>query len=136
MQLRILALQGRQQIRVVAKRQLSVQTADDVQFRSTFGDCLTGNPEGLVDVVRVGVWLPWRAVKAAKLAIRITDIRMIEMSVDVEVSSQSMFLTPYLVCQLSQSQEVIRRVQREAISEREPFPSLNLASYFYQFGIV
>ena len=101
-----------------------------MQFRSTFCDCFTGNPEGLVDVVRVGVRLPWRAVKAAKLTIRVTDIRVIEMSVDVEVSSQSMFLAPYFVCQLAQSQEVIRRVQSETISEREPFPSLNLTPLF------
>ena len=73
-----------------------------MKFGRAFIDCLSGDTQRIFDVVRVSVWLTRRAKEAAELAVNITNIRGIEMAIDVEVSRAAVSLPPHRVGQFAQ----------------------------------
>jgi hypothetical protein len=86
-----------------------------VQFRRAFIDGLTGDAQLIVDVVRVSVRLPRRAKEAAELAVDITDVRRIEVTIDVEVGRAAMLSAAHSVRQLAERVQVISIEEGEAI---------------------
>src|SRR5687768_105116 len=103
MQLRELLLERRKQIRVIAEGQLSVQTAHNVQFRSALAHGFTGNPERLVDIMRVGVSLAGSAIEAAELTISVANVGRIEMAIDVEIGTSAVLSPAHSVGEFTQS---------------------------------
>src|SRR5687767_15884424 len=89
MQLRVLALERRQQIGEITEREFCVQSSRDVQFSGAFGNGLRRDFQTVVDVVRVRVGLARRAKEPAELAIRVTDVSRIQVAIDVEISGAS-----------------------------------------------
>src|SRR5436853_7108714 len=92
MKLRIRFLQRRKQIGEVTERQFRVQPAGNVKFSRAFIDGLSGDAQRVFDVVRVSVRLTRRAEETAELAVYITDIRRIEMTIDVEVGRAALLV--------------------------------------------
>src|SRR5437588_12834243 len=107
MKLRILLLQRCQQIREVAERQLRIESAGDVQLSRAFTYRLSGDLQRIVDVVRVSVRLARRAIEAAELAVDVTNIRRIEMPIDVEVSGAPVLLTAHRVGEFAQRIQIV-----------------------------
>jgi hypothetical protein len=65
----------------------------------------------------VGIRLPRRAEEAAKFAIGVTDIRRIEMSIDVEVRGAPVPLPSHYVCQLSESRQIVSSIKSHTVFE-------------------
>src|SRR6185369_14668634 len=103
MQLWVLFLQRRKQIGKVTERKFCVESASDVQLGCAFGNCPLCDFQTVVDIVCVSVGLPRCAVETAKLAISVTDVCRIEMSIDVEVGRAAMSLASHDVGQLPES---------------------------------
>ena len=119
MKLWILLLQSRKQIGEIAERQFGVQAAGDVQFSRAFRDGLTRDAQGIVDVVRIGIRLTRRAKETTELAIGITDIRRIEMPIDVEVRRPAMLLSSRGVGKFAQRVEIVSAEESYAVSKGE-----------------
>ncbi len=83
-------LQRGKQIGEVTKRQLGVQSTCDVEFSCAFLHRFTGDAQAIVDVVGVGVRLARRAIKAAKLAVGVTNVRWVEVTIYVEIRGATM----------------------------------------------
>src|SRR6267143_4053220 len=84
MKLRVVGLQRREQISEVTEWQFCVQSTGDVKFGGALLHGLAGNTQAVIDVMRIGVRLPRRAIKSAEFAIGVTNIGRIEMPVHVE----------------------------------------------------
>src|SRR5215831_7179203 len=101
MKLRVFFLERRKQVGEVAERELCIQAAGDVQFSRAFLNCLTRNPQGLVNVMGIGVRLARRSKKAAELAIYIADVGGVEMTIYVEVGRASMLSSTHSISQFA-----------------------------------
>jgi len=80
-----------------------------MQFSGAFGHCLAGNTQAVVDVVRVSVRLARSSIEAAKLAVDVTDVSWIEMTVDVEVSDFPVSLPSDCVGEFAEPGQIVRR---------------------------
>ena len=102
MKLRIVLLQRGKQIGEITERQFGVQPARNVKFSRAFLNSFAGNAQAVVDVMRVGVGLSRRAIKAAKLAVGVTNIRRIEVPIDVEISGAAVLAAANAVGEFAQ----------------------------------
>ena len=136
MKLRVLLFQRVKQISEVAERQFRIQTAGNVQLSRAFGDSLSGNAQRVVNVVRVSIRLARRAKEAAELAVHITNVCRIEMTIDVEVCRPSMHSPTHGVRQLAKRVEIVRIEERNAVIERKLLSGLYLGANVIQFSIV
>src|SRR5438034_2248909 len=107
MQFRIPALQRTQEIRKVFEWQLGVETPSDVQLRCALGDRLAGNTQAVLDAVSIGIRLPRRTVKPAELAVGITNIRGIEMPINIEICHATMFSASNAIGECAQPGQVV-----------------------------
>ncbi len=82
--------------------------------------------------MRVGVGLARRAKETAELAIDITDVRRIEVTIDIEVSRAPMFLSPHVVGKLTQCVEIVCGEKGDAVCEREAFAGFDLRRNFVE----
>src|SRR6267378_1834146 len=92
-----------------------------MQLSRAFRRRLSRYAERVVDVVRIGVGLARRAKETAKLAINITDVRRIEMTIDVEVSRAPVFRSPDGVGKFAQCVEIVCGEQSNAVFEGKAF---------------
>src|SRR6185503_20697610 len=113
MQLRVLFLQRRKQVGKVTEGKFRVESAGDVQLSCAFSNSPFRYFQTVVDVVCVSVGLSRRAIETAKFAIGVTDIRRIEMSIDVEIGRAAMSSSSHDVGQLSESGKIVGGVERE-----------------------
>ena len=88
---------------------------------------LTGEAQRIIQVVRVGIGLPWRPKEAAEFTIDVTDVRRIEMPIDIEISRASVLLPTNRIGEFAERVKVIRIKERNAILEREPFAVLDFS---------
>ena len=136
MELWILLLQSRKQISEITEREFGVQAAGDVQFSGTFRHGLSGDAQRIVDVVSVGVGLARRAKETTELAIDITDIRRIEMSIDVEVRRPAMLLSPHGVGKFAERVEIVGAEEGHAVFEREALAAIYFPAKLVKLGVV
>jgi len=86
--------------------------------------------------VRVGVGLARRAKETTELAIYITDIRRIEMTIDVVVRRPAMLLSSHSVCKFAQRVEVVRAEESYAVFEREALAATYFPANHVKLGVV
>ena len=92
-----------------------------MQLGRAFIHGLSGDAQGILDVVRVSIGLARRAKEPAELTIDIADIRRIEMTIDVKVSGPPMFPAPHVVGKFTQRVEIVGGKKGDAIFEGEAF---------------
>ena len=86
-----------------------------MQFGRAFADGPSGDAQTVVDIVRVSVRLSRRAEETAELAIDITDVRRIEVAIDVEVARAAMLLPAHRVRQFAERVQVVGVEKRDAV---------------------
>src|ERR1700687_5356460 len=86
MKLWVMLLESGKQIGEITERQLGVQSTGDVQFSCAFLYSFTGDAQAVIDVMRVSIRLTRRAIKPAELAVYVTNVCRIEMTIYVEIS--------------------------------------------------
>ena len=84
-----------------------------MKFGCAFAYRLTGEAQRIVYVVRIGIRLARRAKEAAEFAVNVTDVRGIEMPINVEISRTSVLLAANSV------REFAKRIQISCIEERK-----------------
>ena len=129
-------LQSRKQIGKVTERKLCIQTAGDVQFGCAFGDCLGCDFQTVVDVVRVSIRLARRAKEPAKLSIGVTDVRRVQVAIDVEVRGAPVTSTTHEVGEFTERRQIVGRIKRDAVFERESFTGVNARCNLVEFFVV
>src|SRR5260370_40434327 len=110
MKLGILAFKRRKEICEITKRQFGVQATCYMQFSSPLAHSLAGNIQAFVNIVGISICLSGSAIEPAKLAVNITNISGIEMTINVEVSPATVALSPYSVGELPQSLHFVCRI--------------------------
>jgi hypothetical protein len=104
-----------------------------VQLGGAFSNCLGRDFQTVVDIVCVSVGLPRGAVEAAKLAVGVTDICRIEVSIDIEVGRATVSSSADYVGQLTETRQIVRGVEHQTIFKRETFAArdefLNLVQF-------
>src|ERR1700690_13413 len=108
MHLRKALAQTANQVEVVVKRQVRVQTADDVKFRGPFRNSFRRASEDLTEREGVRAGGIGRASKGAKLAMRHAHVCRIDVAVDVEVDDLTMALLAHMVRQPAKGQQIVR----------------------------
>src|SRR5438270_11029555 len=101
MELWIFVLQGRKQVRKVTQREFRIQAARDVQFGGAFANGLAGNAQTVLDVMSICAGLPWCPVETAELAIDITNVCWIEVTIYVEVRNRAVLFSAHMVRELA-----------------------------------
>src|SRR5712671_5306452 len=101
-----------------------------MQFSRAFRHSLPRDAQRIVDVMSVGVGLARRAKETAELTVDIADVRRIEMTIDVEVRSPSMFPAPHCIGKFTQGVEIICGKESYAVFERKTFAAIDLRPYF------
>jgi hypothetical protein len=107
-----------------------------VQFRRAFGHGLSRDPQRVVDVMSIGVGLTRRAKETAELAIDITDVCRIEVTIDVEISRPAMFSAPYGIGKFTQRVEIVCGKEGYAIFERKTFAVINFRANVIKSDVV
>src|SRR5215471_3955226 len=107
-----------------------------MQFRRAFLNRLSGDAQGIFNIMGIGVGLPRRAEEAAELAIDVADVRRVEMTVDVKVCRASMLPSAHRVSEFAQGVEIIGVKECDAVLEREAFAGPDLGADVVQFGVV
>src|SRR2546422_458103 len=136
MKLRIFAPQRRQQVREITEREFCVKSAGNVQLSCAFVYSLTRDAQRILNAVRVGIGLTRGAVKAAKLAVHIADVRGIEMTIDVEIGGAPVTAPAHRISQLAQGIQIIGTVKRYAIFESQPLAGLDSGLNIVQLLVV
>ena len=100
-------LEAPEQVNVVVKRQIGMQTSDDVELGHRFRPAFARLPEGLVERHGVG---PGRVRLAAESAERATGhahVGGVEVAVNVEVGGVAVELLANVVGQVPDGQQVV-----------------------------
>jgi len=95
-----------------------------VKFGCAFAYRLTGEAQRIVYVVRVGTGLARCPKEAAELAVNVTDIRRIEMPINVEISRTSVSLPANSVREFTKRVQISCIEERNALLESESFAVL------------
>src|SRR6478672_2368495 len=115
MKLRVMLLKSGKQIGEITERQLGIQPARNMELCRAFFYSFTGNPQAVVNVMRVGVGLSRCAIKAAKLAVGVANIRRIEVAVNIEISGAAMLAAANAVGEFAQGRQVVGCEQSDAV---------------------
>ena len=78
-----------------------------MKFGGAFAYRLTGYAQRIIYVVRVGIRLARRAKEAAEFAIDVTDIRRIEMTIDIEISRASVLSSTNCISEFAQPIQIV-----------------------------
>jgi len=119
MHLRKALLQSGAEIEELLKRQVGMQSADDVKLRDGLGVAGSRGLEGLVERHGVGTGRILLAAESAQAACGDADIGRIDMAVDVEVSFVAMHALADEVRHPSDGQNVAGAIQRESVVSSE-----------------
>jgi hypothetical protein len=114
-------------LEVVVELQPRVQPADDVDLGRAGLVCLARRGDDLLDGHLVGARFAALAVEAAKLAAQRADVRVVDVTVAVEVRAIAVQPLADEVGEPPDAVEVAAAVQRHAVRVREPFASGDLA---------
>src|SRR5688500_12335474 len=133
MKLGVVALERGQQIGEITERQLCVKATGDVKFSGALFYGLAGNPQTIVNIMRVSVWLPRRAIKPTKFAICVTNIGWVEVAVHIEIGSSPVLTSPNAIRQLAERRQIVCRKQGKTIIKRKAFAAFNLSCDRSQF---
>src|SRR5687768_2143744 len=118
MKLRVVALDSGQQIREIAEGQLCVKSTGDVKFSSALFYGLAGNPQTIVNIMRVSVGLSRRAIKPTEFAVGITNIGWVEVAVHIEIGSSPVLPAPNAIRQLAERRQIVCRKEGKTIVKR------------------
>ena len=86
--------------------------------------------------MRVGIGLSRRTKESAELAVDITNVRWIEMTIDVEICRSSMHSPAHGVGQLAEGIEIVRVEESNAVVERKWLSRFYLGANLIQYRIV
>src|SRR6266849_3171089 len=125
MKLWVMLLERGKQIGEITERQLGVQSTGNVQFSCAFLHSFAGDPQAIVDVMRVGIGLTRRAIEPAKLAIDVTNVCRIEVAIYIEVSSATVLAATNAVSEFTKPRQVVSGKQSDAVCERETLACCN-----------
>ena len=121
------ALEAAQQVRVVAERQLRIQTVDDVQLGERLIGALAKLVPRLFERHRVGLGhAGLQPRERAEQATRLADVGRLEAQVVVEVGARAVTLLALAIGQPADGEQVRRLEQTHAIVERQPLAALQL----------
>jgi len=98
-----------------------------VKLSCAFAYRLTGDAQRIIDVVRVGIRLTRRPKEATEFAIDVTDIRRIEVTIDIEISCAPVLLPANSVREFAQRVQIIRIEERNTLLESESLSAPYLA---------
>ena len=99
-----------------------------MKFGCAFAYRLTGDAQRIIYVVRVGIRLARRAKEAAKFTVDVTDIRGIEMTIDIEISRASVPLPANSIGEFTERVKVSCIEERNALLESESLSAPYLAA--------
>ena len=100
-------LQAAHQIEVVIKRQVRMQSADDVEFRDRFRPVLSRDAERLFQRHRVSPRRVRLAAEGAELATRHADVGGIDVPVDVEVRAHPVHFHAHVMGQVAEGEQIM-----------------------------
>lgn len=118
------AFQPAQQVKVVVELERRMQSADDVDFRDTSFIVGPDFGNGLLDGVGVGPFLSGLAVKRAKRAVPVADVRWVEVMVDIVVSHVAMSRAADGVGQVAEQRDRPGFKQGHPVVEGKPLTGL------------
>ena len=98
-----------------------------MKLSCAFAYRLTGDAQRIIQVVRVRTRLARCPKESAELAVNVTDVRRIEVTIDIEISRASVLLPTNRIGEFAERVKVIRIKERNAILEREPFAVLDFS---------
>jgi hypothetical protein len=78
---------------------------------------LPGNSQTIVDVVSIGIGFSWRPEESAELAIRVTNVCWIQVTVHVEVGYSTVPASPIHVGKLAERWKIVGGEKIYTISE-------------------
>ena len=136
MKLRVLLLETGKQVCEITEWQLCIQAARNVKLSCAFFNGLTGYAQAIVDVMRVGVRLSWSAIEAAKFAVGVTDIRWIQMPIDVEVSRTAVSPPSHDVRQFAECGKIVSGIKSDAIGKGETLSGRDALGYLVKVFVV
>src|SRR6185437_7655588 len=123
MHMREALLQAANQVEIIIKREIGMQSADDVEFGGAFGDALRGALKDFLEGKCVSARGIGRAAKRAEFAMRDADVCGIDVAVDVEKADVAMTLLADMIGEPAQGQEIVRFEEREAVFGGEALAS-------------
>jgi hypothetical protein len=95
-----------EEIRVVGEGKFGVESTDDVKFRSAFSDRRASDIDTFFDRMSVRVLLSSSSIESAELAVGDADIRMVEVTIDVEVGGLTVLCPSDMVCKFAEGVQV------------------------------
>ena len=113
-------------VEVVAERQLVVQAADDVQLGGPAGAGLPGALDDLVAVHHVGPVFAQVGPERAEVAGVDADVGRVDVRIHVVVREVAVVSLAHQVGHRAQGEQVVRRLERQAILEAQPLAGLDL----------
>ena len=113
-------------VHVIVERQLVVQAADDVQLGRAPRRGLPRPLDDLVAVHHVGPGLAQVGPERAEVAGVDADVRRVDVRVDVVVAEIAVVPLAHQVGHRAEGEQVVRRLQRQAVLEAQPLAGLDL----------
>src|SRR5215472_13550566 len=98
------------QVNVILKRKVWMEPTDDVELGDSFGPALSCQPEGFFQGHGVSARSVGFAAEGAELATGYTDVRGVDVAVDVEVGSLAVQAKTDLVGEITDGEQVVRPV--------------------------
>jgi hypothetical protein len=129
MKLRIMLFKRGEQISELTEREFCVESSGNMKFGSALFNCLAGDTQAVIDVMRVSIRLARRAIEAAKLAINVADVGGIEVAVNIEEGCAPVFSAPNAVSQLTKRRQVVCCKKCQSVFKRKSFAGFNLLCY-------
>ena len=122
----ILVLDPADEVDVIVERQLVVQAADDVQLGRPPVVGRLGPLEDLGAVHDVGALVVEVGPEGAEVALVDADVGRVDVRVDVVVAEVAVVPLADQVGHRADREQVVRRLQRQAVLEAQPLPRLDL----------
>ena len=125
MHARAALLQPANHLQEILKRQIRVQTADDVEFQCAFAGSLFGAgvnffQRKIVCARRVGV-----AAKRAQFAVSDANICRIDVPVDIEIGDVAVSFLANVIREPANGEQVRRTIQADAVVKRKTLAGEN-----------
>src|ERR1700682_6802582 len=120
MDLRETCLQSGNKIEIILERQIRMQPADNVELRDRLGVSGSRRLKRFFERHGVSAGSVFLASESAQAARRNTNIRGINMAVDVEISHIAVHARTYRVGQPAQSENVRRKIERDPFLQAQP----------------
>src|SRR5580704_10019149 len=121
MHLREALLQAGNQVEKILKWQIGMQAADDVELRNRFAVAGGGRLEGFLEGHRISTGRILLPAKSAEAAGGNTNIRGIDVAIDVEIRLVAMHALTHGIRQPAHSEDISGAVERERIIGTQTF---------------